>query len=98
MIESRLKVPDRMGGPSTNFERYYTGLYRSGHRVLFVELVNLTGIPPGTGKLRVVAAAEVPHIIHGGCGIIRFSYDVDTKQPSSLDCNFDEPPPPPPPR
>jgi hypothetical protein len=96
MIESRLKVPERMGGPSANFDRYYTGLYRNGHRVLLVELVNLAAIPPGTGKVHVSAAAEVPHIVHGGCGIIRFSYDVDTRQPSSLDCNFDEPPPPPP--
>ncbi|MBV9929540.1 MAG: hypothetical protein JO013_01185 [Alphaproteobacteria bacterium] len=95
MVERRLGVPDRMGGPLSNFNRYYTGLYRNGHRVLFLELSKFGALPAGSGKVQVVPPAQVPHIIHGGCDIIRFSYDVDARQESSLDCNFDPPPPPP---
>lgn len=94
-IEARLKVPERMGGPLTNFDRYYTGIFRNGRRVVFLELVNLARRTPGQGAVHVVAPPDVPAIADGGCAVVRFSYDVETRVASSLECNSDNPPPPP---
>lgn len=88
MLESRLTVPDRMGGPLANFDRYYTGVYRNGHQVVVVELVNLLAHRSNPASVHVVKPSEVPAIGDGGCGVITASYDLVTKQLSDAVCNF----------
>ena len=97
LLERTIRVPKDMGGPLNNFDRYYTGLYRNGRKIVFVELLNLSERPPGQGVVHVARPGDVPMIADGGCSVIRLSYDPETKAFSDLQCNFDLRPPPPPP-
>ncbi len=99
-FDQQLAVPARMDGPKSNFDRYYTGVFRGGHRVLVVHLVKTTyrlqGVA-GVARFYIVKPEGVPQWADGGCDFVRLSYDEDTQTASDLVCNHDIGPPLPPP-
>ena len=95
--ERQIAVPASLGGPLTNFDRYYAGVYRDRRKIVFVEMVNLTQRLPGSGTVQVVRPSDVPAIADFGCGVVRLSYDPGTESFSELECNAEGTAPPPPP-
>ena len=95
VLERKLVVPLRMGGPTSNFDRYYTGVFRDGHKVVFLEMLGVDKRYPGSGEVHRSKPAEVPVFADGGCGVIRFSYDPSSGASSDMECNAELPGPPP---
>ena len=95
-LERVVRIPEGMGGPLAQFDRYYTGVFRGGRRLVALELVNMEGVPPGGGRVRVVSPRQVPLIADGGCGVVRLAYDPATHELSAPVCNTELIPPPPP--
>jgi hypothetical protein len=85
-------------GPINSFQRYYTGLTRDGRRFIFAEYLGLMKMPRPEGSIHIVSYREMPAIADGGCGVINFDFDPDTRKLSTPYCNFELPRPPPPPR
>jgi hypothetical protein len=95
-LDGKIKVPERMGGPIANFRRFYTGLYRNGHRVIALTLLEYVKSDQDD-RVRIVEPKDVPAIADGGCMVMAWSKDLDTGVGSDLVCNASLPPPPPPP-
>ena len=99
-IDQRIDIPASAGGPISRFKRYYTGVYRGGHRVLVVTLIVGSWEPGEPGPLHIVPPEEMPEVADAGCDVIHMSLDTQTHVASALECNsslFVPPPPPPPP-
>jgi hypothetical protein len=93
-VEAKVVMPVGASGPLRSYERYYAGDVQHGRRVIRGELLRLTKVPVVPPVLRIVRVAELPPIADFGCGVIRFTYDIDRKIVSAAECGFDPGPPP----
>jgi hypothetical protein len=93
-LDTALRVPERMGGPISRFNRLYTGVYRDGHRILVLEGFATTG----QGTVRIVQPKDMPALADGGCQFLYWSKDLTTNaHGSDIVCGAYIPPPLPPP-
>jgi hypothetical protein len=95
LVESRIVMPRGASGPLVSYARYYAGERRNGRRIIVAELVRLTKAPVSPPVLKVVGLADLPGVADGGCGVIRFTYDLQRKALSPPECGGETPPPPP---
>jgi len=83
-LEGQLKLP-KGAWPLSGYDRYYTGTWVSGRRmikgVLYIEHANQHG------KVRIVTEQELPVIMDGGCSVVTVFFDVATNRVAGTFCN-----------
>jgi len=98
-IEKRVKLDGlTTDGPISTFQRYYAGVTRDGRRLILAEYIGLIKMLRPDGSIHIVSYREMPALGDGGCGVVNFDYDPDTRKFSTPSCNFELPPPPAPPQ
>jgi hypothetical protein len=88
-IEAGLKLPmvPTPSGPLKDYERYYAGIVRNGHRMIRAEFVALGITPQARGQVHITSEDKFPVIMDGGCGIVSLLYDVEAGRIVSVGCN-----------
>lgn len=83
-IERDVRLPEGAGalGSYARFYAWHEG--KDGTRTVLGYYENLTGAAPGR---RWVTERDFPLIADGGCGVVRFSYDVATQRFEQIGCN-----------
>src|SRR5947208_157134 len=71
-LERRVRLPQG-ADPLQTYERYYTGVFDQGQKAIYGVFVGLQAMPR-TGSSQVVAAADIPLIADGGCGVLIVEY------------------------
>jgi hypothetical protein len=83
-IERDVRLPEGAGALSTYSRIYAWHEGKDGTRTVVGYYQNLLGTPPGR---RWGTERDFPGIADGGCGVVRFSYDVATQRIENISCN-----------
>lgn len=88
-LEAGLKLPESpsTSGPLKDYERYYAGIVRNGHRMIHAEFVALGIGPEARGQVHVTSEDKFPVIMDGGCGVVNLLYDVESNRVVHIGCN-----------
>lgn len=81
-VEANLILPAG-SQPIGSYGRYYYGRLEHGRRVLVGEFV-LEDSSPG---VHIIAPADAPRVLDGGCSVVNLVYDPAHKKVTSLFCN-----------